>query len=144
MDGKTLGERVREERLCKGYSADELAKEIEVASRAYIWRVENGMIHPSAGKLMALSDALGVTVWYLVTGNDLPPTDPEGQIPEPRRLIIQKKKPPEKQAIHAFKETAATLKKLAKQNGLSIAELLDQMVEFCLENICPGIEDYKD
>ena len=144
MDGKTLGERVREERLCKDYSSTELAKVIGVSSRAYIWRVEKGLIHPSAKKLTALSDALGVTVRYLVTGNDLPPTDPEGQTPEPRRLIIQKKKPAEKQAICAFKETAATLKKLAKQNGLSIAELLDQMVEFCLENIYPGIEDYKE
>ena len=143
MDGKTLGERVREERLCKGYSADELARMIEVASRAYIWRVENGAINPSAEKLMALSDALGVTVRYLVTGNDLPPTDPEGRILEPRRLVIQKK-PTGRQPISVFPETAATLKKLAEQNGLSIAELLDQMVEFCLENIYPGIEDYKE
>lgn len=66
---QTIGARVRQERLGKGWTLDQLAAAAEV-SRRMVVNVEQGATNPSVGTLLRLSEALGVGLPALVE----PPT----------------------------------------------------------------------
>lgn len=59
--GAPLGERVRQYREAIHYSLSDLARESGV-SRSYLYQVESGESSPTQEKLLALANALGVTV----------------------------------------------------------------------------------
>ena len=60
-----IGARVRQERLARGWTLDQLA-EVASVSRRMVVSVEQGAVNPSVGTLLRLSDALGVGLPALV------------------------------------------------------------------------------
>jgi transcriptional regulator with XRE-family HTH domain len=60
-----IGARVRQERQARGWTLDQLAETASV-SRRMVVNVEQGVVNPSVGTLLRLSDALGVGLPALV------------------------------------------------------------------------------
>lgn len=61
----TVGERIRNYRLDKGITQEELAFRVNTSS-AYISNIENAKKRPSLNKLIEISEVLGVTVNDLI------------------------------------------------------------------------------
>lgn len=72
IDYEAIGERIRNYRKRKGWPQEELADQADV-SAPYLSRVECGHQRPSLKTIMALADALNVTVNDLLM--DTPPMD---------------------------------------------------------------------
>ncbi|MBF0621024.1 MAG: helix-turn-helix transcriptional regulator [Magnetococcales bacterium] len=70
-----IGEKIRGLRKQKGYTLDQLA-ELCDTSKSRIWELENrDSVRPTANKLGKLSEALGVTLEYLMSDDNSPPED---------------------------------------------------------------------
>lgn len=62
----TLAQKIRQLRLQRGLTLDQLAKLTE-SSKSYIWELENkDLPRPSAEKLSRVASALGTTLEYLM------------------------------------------------------------------------------
>ena len=67
---KTLGEKLRELRIAKGLTLEQLA-ELTGSSKSYIWDLENrSPPRPSAEKLSKIAVQLGMTIDYLLDEDD--------------------------------------------------------------------------
>ena len=95
VDYELIGARVREKREEIKYSQEQLAWEADL-SNTYISLIETGKKKPSLGTLLKISNALGITLDELLSGNQLHnPTDYQTDIdelmndctPEERRFI---------------------------------------------------------
>lgn len=64
-----FGDRIRELRLARGVTQDELSERVGVF-RTYMSRIETGVANPTLTLVQALADALGLTLSELV---DFPP-----------------------------------------------------------------------
>lgn len=65
-----FGERIKELRVARGLTLEQLAQATD-SSKSYIWELENkNPPRPSAEKLSAIAEALGVTVDYLFGRDD--------------------------------------------------------------------------
>lgn len=84
IDYRAIGERIRKNRNQKGWTQEELAFNIGVTS-PYLSRVENGSQKPSLTTIMALAEALHVTVNDLLM--DSPPID-VGAMPREIELLF--------------------------------------------------------
>ena len=62
---RAIGGRVRQERIGRGWTLDQLSATAEVSRRMLV-SVEQGVVNPSVGTLLRLSDALGVGLPALV------------------------------------------------------------------------------
>lgn len=62
----SFGERVKKERVKKGYSLDELAKRAGYSSRTSIFRIEKNEINPTQSKIKSIANALDVSPSYLM------------------------------------------------------------------------------
>ena len=83
-----IGTRIREKREEVGCSQEQLAWDAEL-SNTYISLVETGKKKPSLGSLLKISNALGITLDELLSGNQLHnPTDYQTDIDE-RRFIYE-------------------------------------------------------
>lgn len=73
MEEKTLGRRIREERLKLNLTQEKLAEDVNL-SMAYIGQIERGERSLTLDNLVAVANRLGVTVDYLLsdslTGGD--------------------------------------------------------------------------
>ena len=70
-----LGERIRERRLKKELTLEQLADAIG-SSKSYMWELENkDVARPSAEKLQAIAQALDTTMDYLLTAEDVTESD---------------------------------------------------------------------
>ena len=77
-----IGTRIREKREEAGYSQEQLAWDAEL-SNTYVSLVETGKKKPSLGSLLKISNALGITLDELLSGNQLHnPTDYQTDIDE--------------------------------------------------------------
>ena len=65
IDG--LGERMREARLSKGLSLEELAKTTD-SNRRSLYSYEKGLVDPKVGDLKLIAEALDVSLCGLITG----------------------------------------------------------------------------
>lgn len=66
MVSNRLGEKIRELRKQHKLTLDKLAETASM-SKSYLWELENReSLRPSAEKLTALADALGISVAYLI------------------------------------------------------------------------------
>ena len=74
-----LGQRVRRTRKILDLKQQELADEVGVTSQ-HISRIELDLTAPSAETLLRLSQTLGVTTDYLLTGRETAPLDATGAI----------------------------------------------------------------
>ncbi len=74
-----IGSRVRAQRGGVGLTQEELARKLAV-SHQHVSRIESGHVLPSLELVIRLSQVLGVTIDYLLTGNDRPAVDVRGAI----------------------------------------------------------------
>ena len=66
MEQKTLGRRIREERLKLNLTQEKLAEDVD-QSMAYIGQIERGERSLTLDNLVAVANRLGVTVDYLLS-----------------------------------------------------------------------------
>lgn len=78
----TVGERIRQQRQKLGYTQERLASEADM-SKGFLSEVETGTRNPSAEYLLRMANALGVSLDYLMKGEDAPTT---GSTPEKIRF----------------------------------------------------------
>ena len=64
-----LGKKIKEERIGKGYTQEELGEKID-STGAYIGQIERGERNASMTKIILIAEALNVSIDYL-TGNFL-------------------------------------------------------------------------
>lgn len=91
MDYVDMGKRVRKQRQLIGLTQQELAERIGV-STSFVGHVERGTRKASLETLVALSNALGVGVDYLLAGSLQSSPDeenPSGTMDPNRRLVIR-------------------------------------------------------
>ena len=91
MDYVDMGKRVRKQRQLIGRTQQELAERIGV-STSFVGHVERGTRKASLETLVALSNALGVGVDYLLAGSLQSSPDeenPSGAMDPNRRLVIR-------------------------------------------------------
>lgn len=91
MDYVDLGKRVRKQRQLIGLTQQELAERIGV-STSFVGHVERGTRKASLETLVALSNALGVSVDYLLAGSlqsDPDEEDASASMDPNRRLVIR-------------------------------------------------------
>ena len=91
MDYVDMGKRVRKQRQPIGLTQQELAERIGV-STSFVGHVERGTRKASLETLVALSNALGVGVDYLLAGSLQSSPDeenPSGAMDPNRRLVIR-------------------------------------------------------
>lgn len=62
-----LGKKIKEERIGKGYTQEELGEKID-STGSYIGQIERGERNASMAKIILIADALNVSIDYL-TGN---------------------------------------------------------------------------
>jgi len=62
-----LGKKIKEERMEKGYTQEELGEKID-STGAYIGQIERGERNPSMAKIILIAEALSISLDYL-TGN---------------------------------------------------------------------------
>lgn len=86
-----IGRRVRKRREALKLTQEQLAGEVGVTHQA-ISRVEGGHTSPSAELVIKLSQALGVTCDYLLTGSDTRVFDIKGAIRSDAGLSAQAKR----------------------------------------------------
>lgn len=132
MNEETLGQRLRRLRTERGLSQGELAQKAGIAARAQISRFEGGTRNPGPEALQSLANVLGVSLTYLISGTE----EPE-QVPAPAlgsHFFIHGK-PKSRRAIQMFSRDAETIRKLARQHGLTTPELMSQILEYCLRNM---------
>lgn len=73
--GTSLGRKIHQLRKEKGYTLEKLA-DLTESSKSYIWELENkDPPRPSADKVAKLASVLGVTVDYLMSKSQNPPSD---------------------------------------------------------------------
>jgi transcriptional regulator with XRE-family HTH domain len=75
MSSTELGSRIAAARGTKGLNQTDLAHALGVASQA-VWRWEQGRVTPTAARLVAIADATGVTLDWLLRGEGHGPTMP--------------------------------------------------------------------
>lgn len=67
MINADLGRKIKEERIERGYTQEELGEKID-STGAYIGQIERGERNASMGKIVLIAEALNVSIDYL-TGN---------------------------------------------------------------------------
>lgn len=122
MDAKILGDRVHMERRTLKINQDELARRANI-SRTYVSEIENCIVpNPSVDVIFALSEALKVSVLYLLglssdpLGEDLGPSEREG------RIVHQVATPDQYQRIQQVLEIFDDLTPEAQLHALSILD----------------------
>lgn len=127
-----IGERIRLLREERELSTRELAERAGFGNRSMISRFECGIRLPNADHLQSLSQALGVSITYLISGRDAPTDIPEAQ---PGSPFLIRGKPKSRSALQVFTRNSETVRRLARQYGLNTPELVHQMLDYCLKNM---------
>lgn len=76
MERRSLGKRIREERLKLNLTQERLAEDVKL-SAAYIGQVERGERSLTLDNLIAVAKRLGVTIDYLLSDSAVPENDSE-------------------------------------------------------------------
>mgnify|MGYP000521039833 CR=1 len=107
---KLIGARIREIRDAEGCSQEQLAWDAGLSS-TYLSLIETGRKKPSLGSLLKISNALGITLDELLSGNQLHnPTDYQTDIDK----LMSDCTPEEKRFIY---EILRSLKSILRKNG---------------------------
>mgnify|MGYP000748237041 CR=1 FL=1 len=90
---KTIGERIRQARVAKGWSAFTLAKKVGYKTQSGIANLENKATGSGGNKIGDIAKALGVSVDWLLNGPDsenvpfLPPVLEQGPVLAPSKSV---------------------------------------------------------
>lgn len=115
VDYELIGARVREKREEIKYSQEQLAWEADL-SNTYISLIETGKKKPSLGTLLKISNALGITLDELLSGNQLHnPTDYQTDIDE----LMNDCTPEERRFIY---EILRSSKEILRRNGWTLSK----------------------
>lgn len=97
----TIGDRIKQLRVEKGMSQDELAKTVGYKSRSTVGKIELGKMDITQSSIVAIAKALGTTPEYLMGWEDTPATPAESLeslelakkierlSPENKKLVIE-------------------------------------------------------
>lgn len=107
-----VGKRIKESRIHNQMSQADLAERIDM-SASYISRIETAKKQASLETLVRLADVLGVTVDYLLTGNQ---TNDSAEYQTDFMRLVEDCSSSEKQII--FDVASATKKSLRENKGL--------------------------
>lgn len=96
---KTMYERIRNLRIEKGMSQDDLARAMGYSDRSMITKVEGGKVDISQTKIVAFAEVLGTTPRYLMDGD---PTEEELETAsKEQRILFRLAKNAKPEAIRA-------------------------------------------
>lgn len=96
---KTMYERIRDLRIEKGMSQDDLARAMGYSDRSMITKVEGGKVDISQTKIVAFAEVLGTTPRYLMDGD---PTEEELETAsKEQRILFRLAKNAKPEAIRA-------------------------------------------
>jgi len=96
---KTIYERIRDLRIEKGMSQDDLARAMGYSDRSMITKVEGGKVDISQTKIVAFAEVLGTTPRYLMDGD---PTEEELETAsKEQRILFRLAKNAKPEAIRA-------------------------------------------
>lgn len=82
---KTMYERIRDMRVERNMSQDDLAKAMGYKDRSMITKIEGGKVDISQKKIVAFAEALGTTPRYLMDGD---PVEKELEIASEEQQIL--------------------------------------------------------
>ena len=114
MVRRTLGRRIREERLKLNLTQEKLAEEVNL-SMAYIGQIERGERSLTLDNLVAVANRLGVTVDYLLSDSVNPDEDAEYLIL--RQLLVGRTKSQRALAVNMVKLMFGYLDENSFQDG---------------------------
>ena len=85
----TIGERIKELRIQRGITADEITRQLKMSS-ATIWRWETGKHIPPPARIYQLAEILRTSAAYLrgEISDSSPPNDEIGKLSELERRLI--------------------------------------------------------
>ena len=126
---ETLATRLRDCRVSRGLTQEYAAKVIGLQSRATIAKYEAGRV-PSEERIDQLSVLYHVSTDYLLHGHR---NCTESQKP-PDNVFRIHGRPRGRNSVQLYPRTVAVLRKLAGDNGISVAEVADQIVRYALQN----------
>lgn len=129
---ETVGSRLKGLRLAKGWTQQQTAEALGLCTRAALGKFERHECNPSPETLEALANLFEVPVAFLQTGVTEDPIIPEPIDPGKFRI---NGRPKGRAPVSVYPTTLARVKNLAKANGISVAEALDQIVEFAIKNL---------
>ena len=116
-----LYDRIRELRVARKMSQDDLAKAMGYKDRSMITKIESGKVDISQKKIMAFARVLGTTPSYLMGWTDEKPPEPEVPITQEARIISGgiDKMPPERraQALRILQAAFAEYSDLFKEDN---------------------------
>ncbi len=69
---QSMGLKIKDLRIKKGYTQDELAQKMGYISRSTINKIEKGLVDMPQSKLQKIAQVLDTTIFYLIGLNDNP------------------------------------------------------------------------
>lgn len=96
---KTMYERIRDLRIERDMSQDDLAKAMGYSDRSMITKIEGGKVDISQKKIVAFADALGTTPRYLMDGD--PEEEALESASEEQRVLFRLARSAKPEAIRA-------------------------------------------
>ena len=108
-----------------------------VGCRSQVARFETETRNPSMEHICGLADALNVSPRYLLYGEEAPaPENTPFAEPQLARKGLQiQGKPKGRTMIQIYPTTASAIRRIAANNGLTGAEVVDQFVRYGLANL---------
>ncbi len=96
---KTMYERIRDLRIERDMSQDDLAKAMGYSDRSMITKIEGGKVDISQKKIVAFADVLGTTPRYLMDGD--PEEEALESASEEQRVLFRLARSAKPEAIRA-------------------------------------------
>lgn len=96
---KTMYERIRDLRIERNMSQDDLAKAMGYSDRSMITKIEGGKVDISQKKIVAFAEALGTTPRYLMDGD--PVEEEIESVSEDQKVLFRLAKNAKPEAIRA-------------------------------------------
>ena len=106
---KTMYERIRDLRIERGMSQDDLARAMGYRDRSMITKIEGGKVDISQKKIVAFAEVLGTTPRYLMDGD--PANEEIESASEDQRILFRLARNAKPEAIRA---AVAVLKSMEK------------------------------
>lgn len=132
MNKDTMGGRIRHLRTEQGLSQEELATRVGGTGRAQISRIETGARNADPDVIKRMAKVLGVTPSFLISGKDEPdPVKSDGV----RSTFHIHGRPKGRCTVQVYPGTSDTVHILARRHGITVPELVEQIVDFALERM---------
>lgn len=129
---ETVGTRIKALRIERGWTQAQLADAMCGRSRCMIAKYEVGLALPPDDVLRILAEIFGVSVEFLRTGRELDDTKPA--FADTGRFRINGR-PKQRCSVLLYPGTLNRVKVLSKRHGISVAEAMDQIVNYAIAHL---------